>query len=118
MRWLWGFGLLVVGGATGLALGVAIGSGEPSVSEAPWGQGPAEVTNAFWDEVAVGKAGSSVEPESNCKELAKQEFRCYARWAPVGQVSVFTYEGTVNVYPDGRIIVSDLTRRPEARVKG
>jgi hypothetical protein len=118
MRWLSAFGLLVVGGASGLVLGVAIGNGESSVSEAPWGQGPPEVSNAFWDEVAVGKAGSSVEPESNCKELAKQEFRCYARWAPVGHVDVLTYEGTVNVYPDGRIIVSGLTRHSEARVKG
>jgi hypothetical protein len=109
MRWLLALGCLVVGGVAGFA----IGGGGGTEPDAPWGEGPSEVANAFWDKVGVGNAGSSVEPEASCKEIGKQEFRCYARWAPVGQSEVFTYEGTVNVYPDGKIVVSDLGRQPE-----
>jgi hypothetical protein len=81
------------------------------------GEGPPEVSNAFWDQVAVGDPGSTVDPESNCKEIGKQEFRCYARWAPTGQAEVFTYEGIVNVSPDGKVVVSDLSRQPESAVR-
>ena len=106
-------GLVLVGGVGGFWI-AGVGGPEPL---APWGEGPPEVSNAFWDKVAVGKAGSSVEPESNCKEIGEQEFRCYARWAPVSQDEVFTYEGTVNVYPDGKIVVSELSRQPESAVQ-
>jgi hypothetical protein len=110
MRWLVVMCALLVGGVTGYVIG-GNGTSEPA---APWGDGPAEVSNAFWDRVAVGDGGSSVEPESSCKEIGIQQYRCYARWAPTGQDKVFTYEGTVNVYPDGKIVVSEFGREPES----
>jgi hypothetical protein len=113
MQWLLAIGIAAVGGVSGFLIAGADGS-EPV---APWGEGPPEVSNAFWEKVAVGNAGSSVEPESNCKEIGKQEFRCYARWAPVGEGGVFTYEGTVNVYPDGNIVVSEFSRQAESAVQ-
>ena len=113
MRWLLVVGCLLLGGVAGFVIDGADGA-EP---DALWGHGPPEVSNAFWNKVAVGVAGSSVEPESNCKEIGKQEYRCYARWSPVGQRDVFTYEGTVNVYPDGKVVVSDFARQPEPVVQ-
>jgi len=110
MRWLLVLCSVFVGGVAGFSIRGA-GETEPA---APWGEGPAEVSNAFWDKVAIGNAGSSVEPKSNCKEVGRQEYRCHARWAPIGQDKVFTYEGTVNVYPDGKIIVSEFGREPES----
>lgn len=110
MHWLLVLCSVVIGGVAGFLIRGA-GEAEPV---APWGEGSAEVSNAFWNRVAVGNSGSSVEPDSTCKEVGRQEYRCYARWAPIGQERVFIHEGTVNVYPDGKIIVSDFGREPES----
>jgi hypothetical protein len=74
----------------------------------------AEVSNAFWESVSPGDGGaSSIPPESECKKMNSSVFRCYARWAPVELNRVFIYQADVNVYPDGELVVSNLTKEPE-----
>lgn len=95
----------VVGGA-GYWLGLENGPSEP-----PWP--PAEVNNAFWDAVTAQSTPSSdVAPQSDCKEVGTDTYRCYAVWAPTDEHTTFVFQGDVNVYPDGRVVVSKVTKEP------
>jgi len=62
----------------------------------------------------VGGGGvSSVEPDSDCKQVADTQWRCFRRWAPVGHPDAAqVLEADVDVYRD-RVVVGTISRSPD-----
>ena len=56
---------------------------------------------------------SSVETDSECSKIDESRWRCYRRWAPVGQPdAVEVLEAQVNVY-EQRVVVGHISRTPD-----
>lgn len=74
------------------------------------------VFNGFQDaasELLGGGGVGSVPPDSDCRQLNESTWRCYRRWAPVGQPNAAeVLEAEVSVYDD-RVVVGRITRRSD-----
>ena len=74
------------------------------------------VFNGFQEatSAAVGGNGvSSVQPDSECKQLEEHSWRCYRRWAPVGNPQAAEMlQADVDVYDD-RVVVGEISRTPD-----
>ena len=72
------------------------------------------VFNSFQDATSerVGEV-SSVAPDSECKQIEANKWRCYRRWAPVGRPgAALILEADLNVY-DERVVVGAISRVPD-----
>ena len=102
--------LLIIGGVGMVAL---VAFDRPN-DEGIWHPDHTRVFNGFQSGIRPITGGvSSVEPDSECKQIEDSLWRCYSRWAPVGEPgAVEILEGDVTVYDD-RIVVGEVTRTPE-----
>jgi hypothetical protein len=72
------------------------------------------VFNNFQDATSalVGDV-SSVPPDSECKQTHESKWRCYRRWAPVGQPEAAEMlQADVDVY-EQRVVVGTISRVPD-----
>lgn len=74
------------------------------------------VFNGFQEAASAllgGGGVGSVPPDSDCRRLDESTWRCYRRWAPVGQPNApEVLSAEVSVYDD-RVVVGRISRRPD-----